>query len=97
MLGNGSRHDPFSHMRNISFLASFVVPVEIGAVVVTTAVPRNTFEASFPILPVRPVPEGPVCALRFPTTRVGLTYPSVMFLEFSPESELRESAPPVIF
>ena len=83
MLGNGSRRDPFSHMRNISFLASFVVPAEIYAVVVTTAVPRSTFEASFLLLPVRPVPGGPVYAARFPTTKVGLTYPSVMFLAFS--------------
>ena len=28
----------------------------------TTAVLRNTFEASFPLLPVCPVPGGPVCA-----------------------------------
>ena len=94
-LGNGLRHDPFSHMKNTSFLASFVVPVEIGAAVVTVAVPRNTFEASFPILLVRPVLEGLVCTFRFPTTRVGLIYPSVMFLALSPEQELRESVPPV--
>ena len=33
---------------------------------------------------VRPAPEGPGCSSRFPTTTVGLTYPSVIILELSP-------------
>ena len=40
-----------------------------------TAVPQDTFEASFPLLPVRPVPGGGGGG-------VGLT---VMFLAFLPE------------
>ena len=45
---------------------------------------RNTFEAMFPTLEVRPAPEGPGCSSRFLTTTVGLTYPSVIILELSP-------------
>ena len=52
---------------------------------------RNTFEAMFLTLEVRPVPDGPGCSSRFPTTTVGLTYPSVIILELSPGGKPRES------
>ena len=58
---------------------------------------RNTFEAMFPTLEVRPGPEGPVCSSRFPTTTVGQTYPSVIILELSPGGKPRESALLIIF
>ena len=83
------RHDPFSHMKNTSFPASCVVPVDPGTVVLAAAVPRDTFEALFPTLLIRPEPKGPVCAFRFPITGAALLYPSVMFLALS--------VPPVIF
>ena len=73
------------------------MPVETGAVVVAAAVLRDTFEALFPILLIRPEPEGPVCVSRFPIIGAALLYPSVMFLALSPEWELRGSVPPVIF
>ena len=76
-LGNGSHCDPFSRMKNTLRQTSYVVAAEIGAPVAVIVVLRNTFEAMFPALEVWPAPEGPGCSSRFPTTTVGLTYPSV--------------------
>ena len=83
-LGNGSHCGPFSHMRSTLRQTSYVVPGEIGAPVTAIVALRNTFEAMFPTLEARPASEGPVCSSRFPTTTVGLTYPSVIILEPSP-------------
>ena len=83
-LGNGSHCDPFFRMKNTLRQTSYVVPAEIGAPVVAIVVLRNTFEAMFPTLEVLPAPEGPGCSSRFPTTTVGLIYPSVIILELSP-------------
>ena len=71
-------------MRNTLRQTSYVVPGEIGAPVAAIVALRNTFKAMFPTLEVRPASEGPVCSSRFPTTTVGLTYPSVIILEPSP-------------
>ena len=83
-LGNGSHCDPFSRMKNTLHQTSYVVPAEFGAPVAANVVLRNTFEAMFPTLEVRSAPEGPGYSSRFPTTTVGLTYPSVIILELSP-------------
>ena len=100
-LGNGSHCGTFSRMKNTLHQTSYVVPAESGAPVAAIAVLRNTFEAMFPTLEVRPAPEGPACSLRYPTTTDGLTYPSVIILELSPGGggggSAQESALLVIF
>ena len=96
-LGNGSHCGPFSLMKNTLRQTSYVVPGEIGAPVAAIVVLRNRFEAMFPTLAVRPALEGPGCSSRFPTTTVGLTYPSVIILELSSGGQPRESALLVFF
>ena len=52
---------------------------------------RSMFEAMFPTPEARPASEGPVLSSLFPTTTVGLTYPSVIILGPSPGEKLLES------
>ena len=83
-LGNGSHCAPFSRMRNTSRQTSYVVLVGTGAPVVAIVALRSMFEAMFLALEARPASEGPVLSSLFPTTTVGLTYPSAITLGPSP-------------